>query len=119
MLGAYVTHLLSHPYVKFQMHPCYRLEPVICAWWAPYMQRLCHHTLCMVLFCRYKPSLVVEAHAEPNEGGVATAEALLREYLEGGNDRKLAIDRTTPLFRDSNDNVSYMLLGNQVRCSML
>ena len=113
------SHLLFHPCVKLQMPTCYRLQPVICAWRALYSQQLCHHMLCMVLFCRYKPFLVVEAHAEPGEGGVETAEALLREYLEGSNDRKLAIDLTTPLFRDSDDNVSYMLPGNQVRCSML
>ncbi len=71
----------------------------------------------MLLSCRYKP-FVAEAHAEPGEGGAETAEALLRDYLEGNNDRKLAIDRTTPLFRDSNDNnLTYMLPGNQLHAA--
>ena len=66
------------------------------------------------LRCRYKPFLIAEVAAEAGEGGQETAESLLQEYLAGSNDRKLAIDRTTPMFRDSSGKVSCMLPGNQV-----
>jgi len=67
--------------------------------------------------------LAAEAASDPGEGGVVTADSLLREYLSGDNDRQLAIDRTTPLFRDNSGKVFYMLPGNQVchpeRCHTL
>lgn len=58
---------------------------------------------------------MAEATAQPGEGGAKAAEQALREYLEGANDRNQEIDRTTPLFRDSDGKLFFMLPGNQVR----
>ena len=51
------------------------------------------------------------------KGGLEAADQALRSYLAGSNDRQQVIDRTTPLFRDSGGKASYMLPGNQVRCT--
>lgn len=52
--------------------------------------------------------------AKLGDGGEEAAEHLLEEYLGGSNDRKLSIDRTTPVFQDSAGKVYCMLPGNQV-----
>ena len=57
----------------------------------------------------YKPYVAAEVEGRSEEA----AEALLREYLGGANDRRQRMDLTTPLWRNSEGAVSLYLPGIQ------
>lgn len=69
-----------------------------------------------VLWClrSYKPFVVAQVAGKPME----EAEALLRAYLGGANERRQRLDLTTPLWRNSEGAVFFALPGLQV-CACL
>ena len=59
---------------------------------------------------RYKTYVAAQVTGRP----VEEAEALLRAYLDGANARRQRLDLTTPLWRDADGTVSFMLPRFQV-----
>lgn len=58
---------------------------------------------------RYKPFLVAEVDSA--QTSLEEAEETLREYFRGENAEDKFISRTTPLFKDSNGKLFFMLPG--------
>ncbi|CAL8463772.1 g3306 [Coccomyxa elongata] len=58
---------------------------------------------------RYKPFLVAEVDSA--QTSLEVAEEMLRDFFRGENAREQYISRTTPLFRDSNGKLFFMLPG--------